>query len=103
MKITKRPDIVRAARSTGTSGSVGGVVIGGSPTPGQGIISSTSNTASWQPIISTITAGGTLLLGPNVAFAAGSNVTLSVTSNTATIHATAAASADIQRTFPFFE
>lgn len=90
MRITKTPDMIRAALNAGNATSIGGVTVGAPAAtgPGQSIISSASNTASWQPVVSTITAGGTVLLGPNVAIAAGSNITLSIASNTATIHAT---------------
>jgi len=85
MKITKTPDMVGAASSAGSAGSIGGVVIGpppAGPGGGQGIVSSTSNTASWQPIVSTITSNGSnVLLGPHVNFASGSNIVLSVSSN----------------------
>jgi hypothetical protein len=95
MKVTKTPDMVRSALGSGNAGSIAGVTIGPpSPPsgPGQGIVSSTSNTASWQPIVSTITADGTVLLGPNVAIASGSNISLSMASNTVTIHGTLTAS-----------
>jgi len=89
MKITKTPDMIRGSINATNTGSIGGVIIGppsvSSNSGGQAIISSASNTASWQPVISTITAGGTVLLGPNVAIAAGSNITLAVSSNTVTI------------------
>ena len=89
MKITKTPDMVRGAIGSGNAGSVGGVIIGppAATGPGQGIVSSASNTASWQPIVSTITSNGSnTLLGPNVNLSSGSNIIFSISSNTLFIH-----------------
>lgn len=89
MKITKTPDMVMGALGSGNAGSVGGVIIGppNATGPGQGLVSSSSNTASWQPIVSTITSNGSnVLLGPNVNFSSGSNIIFSVSSNTLFIH-----------------
>jgi len=89
MKITKTPDMARGSIGSSDAGSIDGVTIGPpSPPsgPGQGIISSSSNAASWQPIVSTITANGSnVLLGPNVSLSSGSNIVLSITSNTLNI------------------
>ena len=94
MKITKTPDMVRSSLGSGDATSIGGVTVGPPDPPsgpGQGIISSTSNTASWQPVVSTITSNGSnVLLGPNVNLASGSNIVFSVASNTLTIHSTVA-------------
>lgn len=90
MKITKTPDMVRRSLGSGNATSVGGVGIGppAPPSgPGQGIVSSSSNAASWQPIVSTITSNGSnVLLGPNVNLSSGSNIIFSVSSNTLFIH-----------------
>ena len=90
MKITKTPDMVRGSIGSGNASSIGGVTIGppAPPSgPGQGIVSSSSNTASWQPVVSTITSNGSnTLLGPNVNLASGSNIIFSVSSNTLFIH-----------------
>ena len=90
MKITKTPDMIRGALGSGSASSIGGVVVGPPPAGsggGQAIISATSNTASWQPVISTITSNGSnVLLGPNVNLASGSNIVFSVSSNTLFIH-----------------
>lgn len=89
MKITKAPDMVLGSIGSGNAGSVGGVIITppAATGPGQGIVSSSSNTASWEPIISSITSNGSnTLLGPNVNFSSGSNIIFSVSSNTLFIH-----------------
>ena len=96
MKITKTPDMVSGAIGSGNATSIGGVTIGPpSPPsgPGQGLISSSSNTVSWQPVVSTITSNGSnVLLGPNVNLSSGSNIVFSVSSNTLFIHSITAPS-----------
>lgn len=95
MKITKTPDMVRGAINATNTGAIGGVIIGppaAGSGGGQAIISSTSNTASWQPVVSTITSNSSnTLLGPNVNLSSGSNIVFSVSSNTLTIHSITAA------------
>jgi len=71
-----------SATSLGGSGGTLDPVVGGGLVP----VASGSNSWSWGSNVSQITANGSnALLGPSVNFAAGSNITLSVSSNTLTI------------------
>jgi hypothetical protein len=85
MKIT-REDRTRplVTLTSGTSGSGGS---GGQVPPGQVIVSNGSNGGtSWSSNVAIITANGSnQLTGPFVNFQAGTNITLSVSSNTMTI------------------
>lgn len=92
MKVTnfgQNTALVSTAGTAGSAGGIGGVAVSGPALPGQAIISSSSNTASWQPVISTITSNSSnTLLGPNVNFASGTGITFAVSSNTLTITGT---------------
>jgi hypothetical protein len=85
MKVTRlgRPRPVLSATSLGGSG--GSFDGGGNPGGGLVPTASGSNTWAWGSNVASIRADGTLVLGPHVAFAEGSGITLSVSSNTVTI------------------
>jgi len=84
MKITRlgQATPLLSATSLGGSGGTLDPVVGGGLVP----VASGSNSWSWGSNVSLITANGSnAVLGPLVNFAAGSNITLSVSSNTLTI------------------
>jgi len=86
MKVTRLGQATPLVTSTALGGSGGTLdpVVGGGLVP----TASGSNSWSWGSNVSLITANGSnSLIGPFVNFAAGSNITLAVSSNTMTITA----------------
>jgi len=87
MKVTRlgQATPLLSATSLGGSGGTLDPVVGGGLVP----TASGSNSWSWGSNVSLITANGSnSLIGPFVNFAAGSNITLAVSSNTMTIAGT---------------
>lgn len=100
MKVTRMGDPVTSGQTSslggsgGTIGGGGGVGGGSTPSSGQVPTSNGSNSWTWQPVVSTVSANGSnTLLGPHVNLSSGSNIVFSVSSNTLFIHSTATGSA----------
>jgi len=84
VKVTRFGDLAQPAHS---SVSIGGTPVGGTPSGGgQTIISTGSNTATWQNVVQTITSNSSnILLGPFVNIASGTGLAFAVSSNTLTV------------------